>query len=98
MRLIDPAKTRTTVEEIERGRVTRTEHFNGSVDADVKLRALRISMTAGAPPSKPLVYAIHELEEATREYRLAQHSGNAGWLAYTTGRMGQAKAKVRELQ
>ena len=88
----------TTVEKIERGRVVRTEHFNGRVDADVKLRALRFNLTNGAPPDERLVYAIHELEEATREYRLSQHTGNQPWLDYTTGRMEAAKQKVRDLQ
>lgn len=98
MRLIHPDATHTTSETVERGRVIRTEHFNGSVDAEVKLRALRFNVVADAPPDQRLVYAIHELEEATKEYRLAQHAGNPGWLTYSTGRMAEAKRKVRELQ
>jgi len=98
MRLIDPTKTRTTVEDSEHGsrRIKYTEHHDGTVDANVKVRAIKI--TSGAPPSKPLVTAIAELESAVREWRVAKHSPSKDWKRYAKTRLRVANEKVQEAQ
>ena len=43
MRLIDPTKTKIFKERTRLGwNITRREHFNGSVDANVQLKAIKI--------------------------------------------------------
>lgn len=98
MRLIDPTKTRTNVEDSEHGprRVQYTEHHNGSVDATVKIKAIRI--VSGAPASKPLVLAIAELESAAREWRVAKHSASVDWKTHVKDRLRVANERVQELQ
>ena len=97
MRLIDPTKTKTFVERTEHGNnIQRTEHFNGSEDANVKIKAVRI--TFGAPPSKPLVAAIKELESSIKEWRVAKHSDSDEWKRYAKARMKSANERVQETQ
>ena len=97
MRLIDPTKVSQTVERTEHGRnIRRTEHADGRVDAEVKVRAIRI--VSGAPPSPPLVAAIAVLESATREYRVAKHSGEVTWIGHAKERLAAANARLVEVQ
>ena len=97
MRLIDPTKKLTTVERTEHGNnIQRVEHHDGQVDANVKVKAIRI--VSGTPPSKPLVAAIAELESATREWRVAKHSQSDDWKRYVRNRLRIANAKVQEAQ
>ena len=98
MRLIDPTKTQTTVTDSEHGRdrIQYTEHHNGTVDATVKIKAIKIM--SGAPPSKPLVAAIAELESATREWRVAKHSQSDEWKTHVKTRLRVANELVQELQ
>jgi hypothetical protein len=98
MRLIDPNKTVQRVERTEHGGVLFTDHFNGSVDANVKLSAIKVSLTQGAAPDKDHVAAIAELEAATKEHQLAKESGVANWLRYTTARLKAANERVRAVQ
>ena len=97
MRLIDPTKTRTRVERTRLGRNIRyTDHHDGSIDAEVKIRPIRLRLTAGT--SKAHVEAIRELEEATREELLARNSGHKEWARYATMRLEAAKQRVMETQ
>ena len=97
MRLIDPTKVRQTVTRTELGRNIRTtEHHNGQVDAEVKLRAVKI--IAHAPPSKPLVHAIAELDAATREWRVAKHSDSVEWKRFVKARLRVANERLLEVQ
>lgn len=98
MRLIDPSKKVSRIEPTEHGGVKFTEHFDGSVDATVKLSAIKISLTQGAAPNKDHVAAIAELEAATKEHRLAKESGAAEWMRYTTARLQAANERVRAVQ
>jgi len=98
MRLIDPTKTVVRTEATEHGQVKIREHFNGSQDATVQIKALRLSFTAGAPPNAALVAAIHELEEAQAEWRLAKESGSNAWMGFVSNRLRVANERVRETQ
>ena len=98
MRLIDPSKKVSRVERTEHGGVKYTEHFNGSVDADVKLSAIKVSLTQGAAPNKDHVAAIFELEAATKEHRLAKAANTPEWLRYTTARLKAANARLLDVQ
>lgn len=98
MRLIDPTKTVDRFERTEHGGVKFTEHFNGSVDANVKISSIKISLTQGATPDRNHVAAIAELEAATKEHRLAKHSGVPEWVRYTTARLKAANDRLLEVQ
>jgi len=95
--LVDPTKTRTIRERTEKGAVARTEHWDGSVDASVQLRALRLHMTSGAPPDTRLVQAVAELEAAQREWLVAKHSPDPAWVRFAKRRVWDAKERVREV-
>ena len=97
MLLIDPTKTNTIRERTEKGAVARTEHWDGSVDASVKLKALRLNMTSGAPPDTRLVQAVAELEAAQREWLVAKHSPDPAWVMFAKRRIRVAKERVREV-
>ena len=97
MRLIDPTKTLTTTERTEHGdNITYKEHHNGSVDATVKIKAVKI--VSGAPASKPLIAAIAELEAATKEWRVAKHSNSTEWRRFVKTRLRVANQRVQETQ
>lgn len=96
MRLIDPTKTRVSREKTRDGWVARREHFNGSVDATVRLKALRLHVTAGAPPNTRLVAAVAELEAAQAEWMIAKHSGSDEWRRYAAARLTAANQRMRE--
>ena len=97
MRLIDPTRIRQRVERTRHGRNIRyTDHHNGAVDADVKIRAVKI--TTGAPPSTQLVEAVAELESATREWRLAKHSDSDDWKRFVKTRLRVANERLQEVQ
>lgn len=98
MRLIDPNKTVQKVERTEYGGVLLTEHFNGSVDANVKISSIKISLTQGATPDKNHVAAIAELEAASKEHRLAKNSGVDSWLRFTTARLEAANERLLAVQ
>ena len=97
MILIDPTKTIETVEKTEYGSVTTRERHDGSNDATVKVKTLRIRPFQGAP-DKQHVYAIMELQAATREHMLAKHSNQPEWLRYTTERLADANIRIVEVQ
>ena len=95
MRLIDPTKTKIFKERTHLGEnITRREHFNGSVDANVQLKAIKIE----AHVTKPLIAAIAELEAATREWRVAKHSDSAEWRRFAKTRLKAANERVKETQ
>ncbi len=97
MRLIDPTKTRDRTERTEHGsNITYTDHHDGSVDATVRITALRIF--SGAPPVKELVYAVAELEAAQKEHTIAKHSDNSDWMRYTANRIRAANLHIQEVQ
>jgi len=97
MRLIDPTKVRRRVERTEKGRNIRyTDHHDGSVDADVKIKAVKI--TGGVPPTTTVIQAVHELESAMKEWRIAKHSGSEEWKTYVKGRLRAANKRLREVQ
>ena len=98
MRLIDPTSIKTVREDTEYGGVVYTHHHDGSVDANVKIKSLRLNFTQGAPPDKALVYAIAELEAANREHRLAKEAANPDWVRYTTHRVSAANLRIQEVQ
>jgi len=91
-------KQSTVTERTQYGYTTHTEHADGTLDATVKVTGLRLNITNGAPPDTRLVYAIAELEEATREHRLASQSGQDDWIRYTTRRLADANLRVKEVQ
>ena len=97
MLLIDPTKTKTTRERTDKGAVARREHWDGSVDANVQLQALRLHMTSGAPPDTRLVEAIAELEAAQKEWLVAKHSPDPAWVMFAKRRVMVAKERVREV-
>ena len=97
MLLIDPTKTQMTRERTGKGTVARREHWDGSVDANVQLRALRLHMTSGAPPDTRLVQAVAELEAAQREWLVAKHSPDPAWVMFAKRRVMVAKERVREV-
>jgi hypothetical protein len=98
MRLIDPTKTVIKTARTEHGWVKTREHFNGSQDATVKVKALRLNMTAGAPPNQALVAAVHELEQAQQEWLLAKSSLDERWRTYSAARLRAANERVKETQ
>lgn len=90
----------TTVEATEyfpHGGVIRKEHWDGSVDATVKVKGLRLNITSGAPPQQPVVDAIAALEEAQAEWRIAKHSGNSEWMGYARRRLESCNVRLREV-
>lgn len=98
MRLIDPTKVDISRRPTEHGYVATREHWNGSVDATVKLKALRLSIVADAPPNKDHVAAIHELEAAQQEWLYAKHSPDPAWVEYAKRRLRIANERLREVQ
>ncbi len=100
MRLIDPTRTnvRSVDSEYGRGMIRYREHHNGSVDAIVFMRALRIRMTQGAPLVGEFVVALEEQQAAVREHELARQADSPDWLRYAAGRLKAANEKVQELQ
>lgn len=98
MRLIDPTKTVTTRETTENGLVDRREHFNGSVDATVHIRALRLNLVADAPPRKAVVAAVAELEAAQAAWILAKHSGDPAFVTSAKRRLLDANERMVEAQ
>jgi hypothetical protein len=97
VRLIDPTKTLVTGERTEHGdNIRRREHHDGSVDVTVRLKA--VAIVAGAPPSKPLVKAVAELEAATAEWRVAKHSDEDGWRRFAAKRLRVANDRLLEVQ
>lgn len=97
MRLIDPTKTQTRTERTHLGSNIRyRDHHNGSVDATVKIQAVKI--TTGAPPTKPVVQAVAELEAAMREWRIAKHSDSDEWKRFVKTRLRVANERLQEVQ
>lgn len=88
-----------TIQRGDRGQtIIRTDRFDGSSDATVRVKALRLHITVDAPTRKQLVAAIGELEEATRELRLARASGHTEWVGYAKRRLAAANRRVQEVQ
>jgi hypothetical protein len=87
-----------TFETNEAAKIIRTEHFDGTLDATVKVKALKLSLTQGADPSREHVAAIHELEAANKEHGLAKHSGSEEWVRFTTRRLRKANERLLEVQ
>jgi len=86
-------ETKTDVSTI----VTR-EHFNGSVDQTVKIKALKLDIQLDGGARREHMAAIAELEAANKEHMLAKHSGNKEWLEYTTRRVKSANLRLVEVQ
>ena len=63
---------------------------------EVKIKAIKI--VSGAPPSKPLIEAIAELESATQEWRVAKHSQSDEWKTHVKTRLRVANEKVQAAQ
>jgi len=85
------------VEKTEYGSITTKEYHDGSNDATVKIKALRITPMSG-PPDKDHVAAIMELQAATQEHMLAKHANQPEWVRYTTGRLKTANLRIQEVQ
>jgi predicted GTPase len=96
--LLDPTKTQTSVEDTEHGpdNIQYTEHHDGTVDATVKIKAIRI--VSGAPASMPLIAAVAELELAIKEWRVAKHSTSDDWKQFVKTRLRVANERVQEAQ
>jgi hypothetical protein len=87
-----------TTEVNEHATIDTFDHFDGSVDKTVKVKALKLSFTDGAAPNKEHVRAIAELQEASKEHMLAKHSKDDAWLRYTTERLRVANIRLLEVQ
>ena len=100
MRLIDPTRTnvRSVDSEYGRGMIRYREHHDGSVDAIVFMRALRIRMTQGAPLASVFLGALEEQQAAVREHELARQADSPDWLRYAARRLEVANEKITELQ
>ncbi len=101
MKLIDSRKTRVRTEVTEHGnKIKHRDHFDGSVDAKVYLKALRIRMVAddGKPLVREQVMAIGAFEEANRHYLIAKHSGNDEWRTHALRLLKAAERRVEETQ
>lgn len=79
-------------------KLVRTDRFDGSNDATVYVKSIKINLTKDAPPNRDYVAAIAELEQATREYRLASRSGSHEWKQYASRRLREANLRVVEVQ
>ena len=90
--------TKRTVEENDKAIIVRTEHRDGSVDATVKVKSLKLNLTSGSTPDKYHVAAIAELEAASKEHILAKNSNSEDWLRYTTRRLEAANVRLLEVQ
>jgi hypothetical protein len=101
MKLLDPTKTRVRVEQTEHGNVVKhLDHFNGSTDAKVELKPIRIKLTLtdGAPLNAEHIEAIGGLQEAQRQWLVAKHSGQDEWKMYARTQLDHAERRVRETQ
>ena len=98
MRLIEP--TAVNIRHMKTGDrtwVRYREHHDGSVDANVKVDAIRISVSDGSM-SRPHIEAIGALEQATQNYRLAQHSGSPEWKQAAERALVDARDRVHQTQ
>lgn len=102
MLLIDPTKTQTRVQRNEReGTVVKhLDRFDGSTDAKVHLRTIRIKLVAaeGAPLNMEQVKAIATFEEANRAYMIAKHSGSDEWRDSAYRRLRYARTRLEDNQ
>ena len=88
-----------TVTHGEQGqKIVRTDRFDGSNDVTVHVKAIKLNLTKDAPPNREYVAAIAELEQATKEYRLASRSGSKQWEQYAARRLKAANLRVVEVQ
>lgn len=90
--------TKTSSEKNDKATIITTSHFNGSVDKTVKVKAVKLSLTDGAPPNKEHIAAIAELGAASKEHLLAKNSNSPEWLRYTTRRLEAANVRLLEVQ
>ena len=101
MLLIDPTKTRTRTEKTHIGTVVKhLDHFDGTTDAKVQLRTIRIRLVAaeGAPLNVEQVKAIAVFEEASRAYMIANHSGSDEWRDHAFSRLEYARRRLEDNQ
>lgn len=89
--------TREEVVETEYGRnVKVTHHFDGSKDATVKVRSLKLYVSSGAPPNREALLAVRELQEATRALAFARQVGRGVGVAEQ--RLREANQRLLEVQ
>lgn len=89
----------TEVEETEHGRnVKRVHHWDGSLDVTVKVKSIKLSLTDGAPTDKRWMRAVQDFQSANREWMLAKHSQDPGWVAACKRRLEAANARLLEVQ
>ena len=102
MLLIDPTKTQTRVQRNPReGTVVKhLDHFDGSTDAKVHLRTIRIKLVAaeGAPLNVEQIKALGVFEEANRAYIIAKHSGSDEWRDHAFQRLEYARRRLEDNQ
>ena len=72
----DHVEWRTIENDPSKAGIEIGHHFDGSQDATVRIRSLKLSVTADAPPRPEVVAAVAELEAAQREWLIAKHSRN----------------------
>lgn len=101
MILIDKAKTKLTRERTDVGTiVSHREHWDGSVDGKVQLKAIRIRLrlTDGAPLNQAHLEAIGAFQEAQANYRIAKHSGQPEWERHARARLAETRRRLQETQ
>jgi hypothetical protein len=90
--------TKSFTEVNDKTTIITREHFNGSVDQTVKLKALRLDVQLDGGVRREHLAAIAELEAANKEHLLAKHSGSVEWAAYTTRRLKAANVRLVEVE
>ncbi len=102
MLLIDPTKTRRRAQHNKReGTVVKhLDHFDGTTDAKVHLRTIRIKLVAaeGAPLNVEQIKALGVFEEANRAYMIAKHSGSDEWRDHAFARLEYARTRLEDNQ
>jgi hypothetical protein len=78
------------------GGVKLTRHFDGSQDAKVKVKSIRMSLTQGGPPNREHLLAIRELQDALRGYEFAKKVGKG--LELAKRRLQKANERILEVQ
>jgi len=95
-------KKRTRTREIGRaktgqvskqGLVLQTEHWDGSMDANVHPAPFHMRIKGNTPDGRT-VLLVNELEKAIREHEIALKSGDVGWIRRTTAQVEGAKARL----
>jgi len=105
--LLPDKKTRATLTRVTRvgvaktgqvskkGFVDQVEHWDGSMDANVHLRAMRLKVR---PENGADLEAIMEFEAAVRAHELSLQTGDMILRAQTKKRVNRAKQRLIERQ